>query len=121
MLKKLSDILKYYDSEPLEIMIGIVWLIFFPIIWSCQFGIQAVLVIISILLGGSLIKSVCGESLRSRKTLAYGSFLFSIVILVLLILNGGLFISANWIWFLPLMMSIITLIQITAQFYRKQK
>jgi hypothetical protein len=121
MLKKLSNILKYYDSEPLEILIGIVWLIFFPMIWSFQFGFQAVLVVMSMLLGGSLIKGTCIDSLRSRKTLAYGSFLFSIIVIALLVLNRGIQIPANWIWFLPLIMSVINLIQVTAQFYRKQK
>jgi len=121
MLKKLSNILKYYDSEPLEILIGLVWLVFFPIIWSCQFGIQAVLIVISVLLGGSLIKGTCVESLRARKTLAYGSFLFSMVVLVLLVLNGGIMDPSNWMWFLPLIMSFINLTQVTSQFYRKQK
>jgi hypothetical protein len=121
MLKKLSNILKYYDSEPLGILIGVIWLIFLPLIWSFQFGINPVLMIISILLGGSLIKSTCCESLRSRKTLAYGSFLFSITIIVLLILNSGMLLPSNWIWILPLGISIIYLTQVTSQYYRKQK
>ena len=93
MLKKLSVILKYYDSEPIEILLGIIWLLFFPAIWTSQFGFQTVLITISLLLGISLIKGTCIESLRSRKTLAYGSFLFSIVVIVLLFLNKGIEMS----------------------------
>jgi hypothetical protein len=120
MLKKLSDILRYYDSEPVEILTGLVWLIFFPLIWSFQFKFQAVLVVISILLGGSLIKSTCAGALRIRKTLAYGSFLFSVVVIVLLFLNGGILNPSSWLWGLPLLMSIINLTTVTSQYYRTQ-
>jgi len=120
MLKKLSGILMYYDSEPLEILMAIIWLVFFPIIWSCQFGIQLILIIISVLLGASILKSICNGMLPQRKTLAYASFLFSIVILILLILNKGILIPSNWTCFLALIISIINLIQTTSQYYRKQ-
>jgi len=121
MFKKLSIILKYYDSEPIEILLGIIWIIFFPTIWFCQFGFQTILITISMLLGISLVKGTCNESLRSRKTLAYGSFLFSIVIMVLLFLNDGIYIPSNWLWLLPILMSIINLSTVTSQYYRKQK
>lgn len=120
MLKKLSNILRYYDSEPVEILLGVVWIVFFPTIWSCEFGFQTALIVISILLGLSLIKGICHASLKSRKTLAYGSFLFSIIIIVLLFLNGGIKLSSNWLWLLPFIMSTINLITITSQYYRKQ-
>jgi hypothetical protein len=121
MFKKLNVILNYYDSEPIEILLGIVWFIFFPIIWSFQFGFKALFITISMLLGASLIKVTCIESLRSRKTLAYGSFLFSIVVIVLLFLNKGMLLPSNWFWLFPLIMSIINLITVTSQYYRKQK
>jgi len=121
MLKKLSVILKYYDSEPVEILLGVVWLIFFPVIWYYQFGFQTVLITISLLLGLSLIKGTCNESLKSRKTLAYGSFLFSIVVIVLLFLNKGVSNPGNWFWLMPLLMSTINLITVTSLYYRKQK
>ena len=121
MLKKLSVILKYYDSEPVEILLGVVWLIFFPVIWYYQFGFQTVLITISLLLGLSLFKGTCNESLKSRKTLAYGSFLFSIVVIVLLFLNKGVSNPGNWFWLMPLLMSTINLITVTSLYYRKQK
>jgi|TARA_R110000744_G_scaffold181632_1_gene300781 hypothetical protein len=121
MLRKLRVILKYYDSEPMEILLGIVWLLFFPAIWTSQFGFQTMLITISLLLGISLIKGTCIESLRARKTLAYGSFLFSIVIIVLLFLNKGILNSGNWFWLMPVLMSTINLMTVTSQYYRKQK
>jgi hypothetical protein len=79
---------------------------------------QAILITISVLLGGALIKGSCTAPLGARKTLAYGSFLFSIAIIVLLFLNDGILVPANWIWFLPLVMSIINLMHVTSQYYR---
>jgi len=121
MLKKLNVILKYYDSEPVEILLGIVWLIFFPTIWYFQFGFQTVLITISLLLGLSLIKGTCIESLKSRKTMAYGSFLFSIVVIVLLFLNNGVSNPGNWFWLMPFLMSTVNLVTVTSHYYRKQK
>ena len=120
MLKKLSNILNYYDSEPMEILLGIVWLIFFPIIWCFQFGFQGV-IITSILLGLAMIKSVCVESLRTRKALSYGSFLFSIYITASLFLNDAMINPSNWVWFITFLMSLINLTTVTSQYYRKQK
>ena len=121
MLKKLSDILNYYDSEIVELLLGAIWLVFFPIIWTGQYGVNVTLLIISILLGSSLIKGTCGRCLKTKKTLAYGSFLFSIAIIVLLCLNKGISTPSNWLWTLPLLMSIINLSAVTSQYYRKQK
>jgi hypothetical protein len=120
MLKKLIDILKYYDSEPLSILLGFVWITFFPIIWYFEFGVHIFPTILSVLVGVSLIKSTCIRSLRFRKALAYGSFLFSIFIVQLLFLNGGLEDPANFLWLLPLLMSFINLTAITLQYYKKQ-
>ena len=121
MLKKLSDILNYYDSEIVELLLGAIWLVFFPIIWTGQYGVNVTLLIISILLGSSLIKGTCAKCLKTKKTLAYGSFLFSIAIIVLLCLNKGISTPSNWLWTLPLLMSIINLSAVTSQYYRKQK
>jgi len=121
MLKKLSDILNYYDSEIVELLLGAIWLVFFPIIWTGQYGVNVTLLIISILLGSSLIKGTCARCLKTKKTLAYGSFLFSIAIIVLLCLNKGISTPSNWLWTLPLLMSIINLSAVTSQYYRKQK
>ena len=120
MLKKLSNILNYYDSEPMEILLGIVWLIFFPIIWYCQFGFQGKL-IVSMLLGLAMIKSVCIESLQYRKSLSYGSFLFSIYTIASFLLNGCMVNPSNWVWFITFLMSLINLTTVTSQYYRKQK
>jgi len=85
MLKKLSDILNYYDSEIVELLLGAIWLVFFPIIWTGQYGVNVTLLIISILLGSSLIKGTCARCLKTKKTLAYGSFLFSISFTLLIL------------------------------------
>jgi hypothetical protein len=119
MLRKLRDILNYYDSEPIEILLGITWLIFFPLIWLFQFGFHDILVIVSIMLGASLLKISCGATLSVRKTLAYGSSIFSVIVVLLLFLNDGIGVPSNWLWFLPIIMSIMNLTTVTSKYYRK--
>lgn len=121
MLKKLRDILNYYDSEPIEILLGIIWLVFFPVICFYQLGIQIIFTIISILLGSAMLKASCSGSLSTRKTLSYGSFLFSILVIVLLFLNNSILYSSNLLWLFPVLMSFINLSAVTSQYYRNKK
>lgn len=121
MLARLNNIFKYYDSEPLEICLGIIWTIFFPIIWSFKFHFSALLVIPSMLIGVAMIKSSCSSTLRVRKTLAFSSFLFSLIVLLSLFLSNLMMEPALWFWFLPLFMSLINLITMTNKFYHNKE
>ena len=44
MISRLKRILTYYDSEPTEITQGIIWLIFFPIIYTVEHGLNLFLI-----------------------------------------------------------------------------
>ncbi len=121
MLKKLSNILKYYDSEPMEILMGLIWFIIFPVTGFFEFKFQPTLLIISMVLGYVLIKSTCIGKLDTRKPLAYGSFLFSMFILIIMFLDKEIQLFSNWFWWLPLIISIMNLTNITSQYYKKQR
>lgn len=62
MLTKIKNILTYYDSEPTEIMQGIIWFILFPVIYTAEHGLNLFLVILSIMIGFAGIYSVCYHS-----------------------------------------------------------
>ena len=80
MLSRLRTILTYYDSEPTEITQGFVWLIFFPIIHTLDCDFNVWLIIPSMLLGLASIKGACSHTVKVRKTLGLGVFLFSVVV-----------------------------------------
>jgi len=120
MIKKVVNIFTYYDSEPLELILGFIWAILLPVISTLTLGFKLYLVIPSILLGLALIKSTCIYKLRIRKTLAFGSFVFSIFVNIIFCLSGVMTNPIAWMWLLTILMSGITLNQITKHFYRKR-
>lgn len=120
MIKKVVNIFTYYDSEPLELILGFIWAILFPTISTLSLGFKLYLVIPSVLLGLALVKSTCIHNLRVRKSLAYGSFIFSVFVNIYLCLSGVMINPFAWIWLTTIMMSGIILYQITKHYYRKK-
>jgi formate hydrogenlyase subunit 3/multisubunit Na+/H+ antiporter MnhD subunit len=98
MLSKIKNILTYYDSEPTEIMQGVVWLIIFPVIYTIEHGLNLFLIIPSILIGFCSIYSVCYHSLKTRKTIALAVLLFSIVSVTMYIIKGDYVCPTHWVW-----------------------
>jgi len=99
VLRKIINILKYYDSEPSEIAQGFIWLILFPIIYYFEVGLNTCLIIPSILIGFVTLRSVCYHSLKIRKTMAYTCFLFSIIAVVFWVLSGDIArCPTHWFW-----------------------
>ena len=87
MKSKILNIFSYYDTEPMEIIIGIIWFIMLPIIWCFEFYCNLFIIIPSILLGIAMIKATCSHSIKVRKTLSYGSFIFSIFIILAFVIK----------------------------------
>ena len=95
MIKKLAHILTYHDSEPTEVLQGLIWFIFAPVVLEAEFFPDLWYVaIISTLIGFGTLHSVVYGSLERRRVFGYlygimGSFaLFSISSLIAL--GGGL-------------------------------
>ena len=94
MLKKLGHILTYHDSEPTELLQGLIWFIFAPIVLEAEFFPNLWYVaIISVLIGYGTLHSVVYSSLERRRVFGY---LYGILSIVFVIIHFSLFNSFNW-------------------------
>lgn len=121
MKSRILNIFSYYDTEPMEILIGIIWLIILPVIWCFEFSCNLFIIIPSILLGLAMIKATCSHPIKVRKTLAYGSFIFSIFVILAFVFRGVMHNPTHWLWFSPALISFLNLTAMTSKYYRKQK
>jgi len=72
MIKKLGHILTYHDSEPTEVLQGLIWFIFAPIVLEAEFFPDLWYVaIISTLIGFGTLYSVVYSSLERRRVFGY--------------------------------------------------
>jgi hypothetical protein len=68
-----------------------------------------------------MIKATCSHPIKVRKTLAYGSFIFSIFVILAFGFNGVMVNPTHWLWFLPSFISFLNLTAMTSKYYRIQK
>lgn len=94
MIKKLGHILTYHDSEPTEVLQGLIWLIFAPVVLEAEFFPNLWYVaIISVLIGYGTLHSVVYGSLERRRLFGY---LYGVMSIVFVIIHFSLFNSFNW-------------------------
>ena len=94
MIKKLGHILTYHDSEPTEVLQGLIWLIFAPIVLEAEFFPKFwYLAIISMLIGYGTLHSVVYSSLERRRLFGY---LYGGMAILFVIIHFSLFNSFNW-------------------------
>ena len=94
MIKKLAHILTYHDSEPTEVLQGLIWFIFAPVVLEAEFFPDLWYVaIISVLIGFGTLHSVVYGSLERRRVFGY---LYGIMSIVFVIIYFSLFNSFNW-------------------------
>ena len=94
MIKKLGYILTYHDSEPTEVLQGLIWLIFAPVVLEAEFFPNLWYVaIISVLIGYGTLHSVVYGSLERRRLFGY---LYGVMSIVFVIIHFSLFNSFNW-------------------------
>ncbi|BCV02322.1 MAG: hypothetical protein CM15mV51_1440 [uncultured marine virus] len=84
MLSRIKRILTYYDSEPTEIMQGIIWFLLFPVVYTIEHGFSLVLVIISICIGFSSLWSPCYDQYKLEKYF-FSVFCFSLIVVQLIL------------------------------------
>ena len=121
MISRLKKILTFYDSEPTEITQGVIWFIFFPVIYTAEHGINIVLMLLSIVIGYSTLYAVAYLSLRARKTMAFAVFLFSIVsIIMYFIIHDDYTCPTHWGWVLISLSAFFNLKRITNHFYKRK-
>lgn len=118
MLAKLKTILTYYDSEPTEIMQGVIWFLFFPIINTLDTGFNLWLIIPSILIGLASIKGACLYGVRVRKAIGLAVFLFSVVVVTYYFLCKKLpGDPTHWGWVLISASAFFNLKRLTNHYY----
>ena len=84
MIKKLGHILTYHDSEPTEVLQGLIWFIFAPVVLEAEFFPNLWYVaIISVLIGYGTLHSVVYSSLERRRVFGYGYGLMAIIFVVI--------------------------------------
>jgi len=94
MIKKLGHILTYHDSEPTEVLQGLIWLIFAPVVLEAEFFPNLWYVaIISVLIGFGTLHSVVYSSLERRRVFGY---LYGGIAILFVIIHFSLFNTFSW-------------------------
>ena len=122
MLARIKTILTYYDSEPTEIMHGIIWFLVYPVLYYAEYGLNLWLIIPSVLLGFAAIKAVCYHDIATRKAISLGIFLFSTIAITMYFIKGALPTDpSHWGWLVISFCAFANLRRITNCYYRKLK
>ena len=101
MIKKLGHILTYHDSEPTEVLQGLIWFIFAPIVLEAEFFPDLWYVaLISVLIGFGTLHSVVYSSLERRRVFGYlyGGMAILFVIIHFSLFNTFSWTPMNWGW-----------------------
>ena len=99
MLKKLGHILTYHDSEPTEVLQGLIWFLFAPMVLGAEFFTNLWYVaVISAMIGFGTLHSVVYSSLERRRIFAYLYGVMSIVFTVIHFTSDIIWTPMNWGW-----------------------
>lgn len=100
MIKKLINILTYHDSEPTEVLQGLIWFIFAPIVLEAEFFPKLwYIAILSVLIGYGTLHSVVYRSLQTRRIFAFGyGGLAVLFVLIHFLTNTIEWTPMNWGW-----------------------
>lgn len=99
MLKKLGHILTYHDSEPTEVLQGLIWFLFAPMVLEAEFFPNLWYVAaISAMIGFGTLHSVVYSSLERRRIFAYLYGTMSIVFASIYFTSGIIWTPMNWGW-----------------------
>ena len=100
MIKKLLHILTYHDSEPTEIIQGLIWFIFAPAVLMMENSNLWYIGIMSCFIGFGTLYSVVYSSLERRKLFGYLYGIISILFVVIHFYDydPNLWSHMNWGW-----------------------
>ena len=124
MIKKLVHILTYHDSEPTEVLQGLIWFIFAPMVLEAEFFPKFwYLAIISALVGFGTLYSVVYKSLETRRKFAYGYGIIAIIFVVIhfSLLNTFNWTPMNWGWVVIAISALSNIRRITQKIKSKNE
>jgi hypothetical protein len=99
MIKKLGHILTYHDSEPTEVLQGLIWFIFAPMVLEAEFFPKFwYLAIISVIIGFGTLHSVVYRSLETRRKFAYSYGVIAIIFVLIHFFTNAPSTPMNWGW-----------------------
>jgi len=123
MIKKLGHILTYHDSEPTEVLQGLIWLIFAPVVLEAEFFPNLWYVaIISVLIGFGTLHSVVYSSLERRRVFGYlyGGIAILFVIIHFSLFNTFSWTPMNWGWVVIAISALSNIRRITRKIESKK-
>ena len=121
MIKKLGHILTYHDSEPTEVLQGLIWFIFAPMVLEAEFFPKFwYLAIISIIVGFGALYSVVYKSLKTRRKFAYGYGVIAIVFVLIHFFTDAPSTPMNWGWVIIAISALSNIRRITQKIESKK-
>ena len=123
MIKKLGHILTYHDSEPTEVLQGLIWFIFAPLVLEAEFFPDLWYVaIISALIGYGTLHSVVYSSLERRRVFGYlyGGMAILFVIIHFSLFNTFSWTPMNWGWVVIAISALSNIRRITQKIESKK-
>jgi len=123
MIKKLGHILTYHDSEPTEVLQGLIWLIFAPVVLEAEFFPNLWYVaIISVFIGYGTLHSVVYSSLERRRVFGYlyGGIAILFVIIHFSLFNTFSWTPMNWGWVVIAISALSNIRRITRKIESKK-
>ena len=121
MIKKLGHILTYHDSEPTEVLQGLIWFIFAPMVLEAEFFPKFwYLAIISALVGFGTLYSVIYKSLETRRKFAYGYGVIAIVFVLIHFFTDAPSTPMNWGWVVIAISALSNIRRITQKIESKK-
>ena len=121
MIKKLGHILTYHDSEPTEVLQGLIWFIFAPMVLEAEFFPKFwYLAIISIIVGFGALYSVVYKSLETRRKFAYLYGGMAILFVIIHFTADVNWTPMNWGWVVIAISALSNIRRITRKIESKK-
>ena len=121
MIKKLGHILTYHDSEPTEVLQGLIWFIFAPMVLEAEFFPKFwYLAIISVIIGFGTLYSVVYRSLETRRKFAYSYGVIAIIFVLIHFFTNAPSTPMNWGWIVIAISALSNIRRITQKIESKK-
>ena len=113
MIKKLGHILTYHDSEPTEVLQGLIWFIFAPLVLMAAYPGLWYVTIISALIGYGTLHSVVYSSLERRRVFGYLYGVMAILFVLIHFTAAITWTPMNWGWVVIVISALSNIRRIT--------
>ena len=121
MIKKLGHILTYHDSEPTEVLQGLIWFIFAPFVLEAEFFPNLWYVaVLSLLIGFGTLYSVVYSSLERRRVFGYLYGGIAIIFVLIHFTADVDWTPMNWGWVVIAISALSNIRRITQKIESKK-